>query len=115
MKNKQEKNKLGVVFWFMIYLGIFGLGIVGGMILQQAIFKQGLIDVLSYSNLEVNVNLNETKMISEMSNTFIPLFNQTFIREFPKCCYPLDCPQSKNNPKECNCLYAIKCEFDLKP
>ena len=31
-------------------------------------------------------------------------------REAPlKCCYPLDCPQAKNNPKVCDCLYTIQC------
>ena len=26
-----------------------------------------------------------------------------------KCCYPLNCPQAKNNPKICECEYTIYC------
>jgi len=25
------------------------------------------------------------------------------------CCYPLDCPQSKNNPDVCTCMYMVEC------
>jgi hypothetical protein len=25
------------------------------------------------------------------------------------CCYPSDCPQSINNPSNCECLYTVMC------
>lgn len=25
------------------------------------------------------------------------------------CCYPSDCPQAKNNPEECTCIYMVEC------
>ena len=28
------------------------------------------------------------------------------------CCYPSDCPQAKDNPKDCTCIYAVACLSD---
>lgn len=79
MKNKKFIEKYGmIIVWLMVYLGIFFMGFVSGMILQQAIIKQGIIDVLSYSDVEVNVNFNETKLVEELNNTFIPAWKQAF-------------------------------------
>jgi hypothetical protein len=25
------------------------------------------------------------------------------------CCYPSDCPQAKNNPDQCTCIYMVEC------
>lgn len=25
------------------------------------------------------------------------------------CCYPSDCPQAKNNPEQCTCIYMVEC------
>ena len=27
----------------------------------------------------------------------------------PECCYPIECSQAKNNPKQCNCIYLTYC------
>jgi hypothetical protein len=27
----------------------------------------------------------------------------------PNCCYPQECPQAKNNPQKCNCIYLTYC------
>lgn len=27
-----------------------------------------------------------------------------------KCCYPLNCPQAKDNPAICDCIYMVLCE-----
>jgi len=26
-----------------------------------------------------------------------------------ECCYPSDCPQARDNPKECKCFYGVDC------
>ena len=31
------------------------------------------------------------------------------------CCYPTECPQSKNNPLTCNCVYQVRCGPDINP
>lgn len=112
MKDKKNKTNWGnVIFWFMIYLGIFFAGMVVGMGFQQRIFFIGLGEALSYSDIEVNVNMNETKMVDRIYENLNPFFNET-IGNYPKCCYPLDCPQSVNNPKDCSCMFAIECYQD---
>ena len=78
MKIRNKVNRRSTIFWLMIYLGILFAGVVIGMLLQQAIFKQGIIDVLSYSEVEVNVNMNTTKLVEELNNTFIPAWKQAF-------------------------------------
>jgi len=29
------------------------------------------------------------------------------------CCYPSDCPESKDNPEDCTCIYPIYCKYNL--
>jgi hypothetical protein len=29
--------------------------------------------------------------------------------KIPECCYPKECPQATNNPKNCNCIYLTTC------
>jgi len=76
-----ETNTL---FWLCIYLLIFIAGMFGGMLLQQAIIKQSMIEIgYSFtgmiSNLEIDIN--ETKMVEEIVKTIIPFINQTIQEE----------------------------------
>lgn len=77
MKKENKKFNANTLIMFVIYLGIFFGGIVIGMLLQQTIIKQGIIDVLTYSEVEVNVDFNETKLVDELLNNFIPEFNES--------------------------------------
>jgi len=72
MENKKT-NWVNVTVWFLIYLGLVSVGIIIGMTYQQALFKHGIIEVLSYSDVEVNIDLNETIMVDKM----IDFFNET--------------------------------------
>ena len=36
--------------------------------------------------------------------------NGTPGRVFLDCCYSSECPQSRENPKVCDCVYAVRCE-----
>ena len=75
-KTKKATDWNEVIVWMMVYLGFFFMGLVAGMMLQQAIVKQGIIDVLSYTDIEVDINFNETKFMEELNNTFIPAWKQ---------------------------------------
>lgn len=75
---KRNKSKFGFAIPLAIYLGFFAMGIVCGMMLQQAIVKQGIIDILYYSNLDVDINFNSTRLVEEMNNTFIPAWKEAF-------------------------------------
>ena len=70
------------IFWMIIYLAFVLIGVIIGMLYQQLIFIKGATHILSYSDIEVNVNFNETKFLEELNNTFVPAwkeeFNQTF-------------------------------------
>jgi len=78
MDKKDKLNWPRIMFGVIVYLSFFAMGIVFGMMLQQAIIKQSVIDILSYSDVEVNVNFNETKLVQELNNTFIPAWKQAF-------------------------------------
>ena len=79
MESKKE-SKLGFVFPLMIYLGILAMGIVGGMMLQQAIFQATLMKVAdNLEGVQIDIDLNETIMIDAMMDSFeeMGLFNYT--------------------------------------
>ncbi len=55
---------------------------------------------------EMDVTLD----LTNNSVKFMELFNDS-MEQIPSlnCCYPIECPQSKDNPKSCNCEYLISC------
>jgi hypothetical protein len=60
-------------------LGIIG-GIIIGMQLQQMIFIAGIVEFgesLEGTNIEVNIDFNETKLIEGFTNSLIPVLNQS--------------------------------------
>lgn len=80
-RNKQKKKKIDggmTILWTFVYIGLFLIGFVMGMSYQQDLIKDGLIDVLTYTNLDINVNFNETKFVQELNNTFIPEIKRVF-------------------------------------
>ncbi len=57
-------SKLGVVKYLIIYLGILAMGVVIGMMLQQAIFQSTLMKVAgNMDGVTINIELNETLMM----------------------------------------------------
>lgn len=53
------------------------------------------------------LNFSETK---EVLTNLTPILNKIFQG---KCCYPLNCPEAKNNPKICDCVYMIMCDINI--
>jgi len=47
------------------------------MAYQQVLFTREATHILSYSDIEINVNLNSTKLAEELNKTFIPFFEGT--------------------------------------
>jgi len=70
-----------VFIWVCVYLVFFFGGTIFGIFLQQEVTKQNIIDVLSYTDLDIDINFNSTKFIQEFNETIVPqlkdVFNQT--------------------------------------
>lgn len=82
IKEKPKITWIGVIIWIAIYTSIFLMGTLGGIILQQQITKQTVIDVLQYTEIDLDVNFNETKFVEEFNKTIATpmkrdLLNQT--------------------------------------
>ena len=77
---KEKINYTRTLTYTIIYLGIFAMGVVGGMMLQQAIFQSTLMKVAgNMDGVEIDVNFNETLMMDAMMDNFeeMGLFNYT--------------------------------------
>jgi len=70
-----------VILWIFVYLGLFAFGVISGMFYQQKIIETGIISVLTYTDLDIDINFNETKFVEELNKTVIPplkeIFNET--------------------------------------
>lgn len=64
--------------WVAIYMAFVVGGFIFGMVYQQMLFTQELGKVLSYTDLQVNINFNATKFTEELNRTFIPAWKQAF-------------------------------------
>jgi len=79
---KEKINYTKRLTYTIIYLGIFGMGVVGGMMLQQAIFQSTLMKVAgNMDGVEIDINFNETLMMDAMMDNFEErgLFNKSDI------------------------------------
>ena len=77
---KEKINYTRTLTYTIIYLGIFGMGVVAGIMLQQAIFQSTLMKVAgNMDGVQIDINLNETLMMDSMFDNFeqMGLFNQT--------------------------------------
>lgn len=77
---KKKKNNWGIILRVLIYLAFVAVGVIIGMILQQMIFTASAVEIargLEGTTFNVEVNLNETQLIEEFKESFIPVFNQT--------------------------------------
>lgn len=78
--NKKKTNWGMVIFWTMIYLAFVFVGFIIGMTYQQKLTTVLVTEVLAYSNVEVNIDLNETKIIEgfkEVTEDFVEQMNIT--------------------------------------
>lgn len=59
-------------------LGIL-IGFILGMIGQQMATRATIAEVVTnFENFEVNIDLNETKLVNEMNETFLPVLKEVF-------------------------------------
>ena len=84
MKEKINYNRIltYTIIYTIIYLGMFAMGVVAGMMLQQAIFQSTLMKVTgNMDGVEIDINFNETLMMDAMMDNFenMGLFNYTDI------------------------------------
>ncbi len=81
MEKTKERKKVNWVYgikWVFIYLLFVLLGFILGMIYQQVLFIQEIGKLLSYTDLEINLNFNATKFAEELNRTFIPAWKEAF-------------------------------------
>ena len=79
---KEKINYTKTLTYTIIYLGMFGMGVVGGMMLQQAIFQSTLMKVAgNMDGVKIDINFNETLMMDAMMDNFeeMSLFNKNDI------------------------------------
>lgn len=75
---KKKKNWSNAIIFALFCFGFFILGMVFGMIIEQRIIGVVTADALSLTDIQINVNINETKMAQELNQTFIPAWKQAF-------------------------------------
>jgi len=79
---KEKINYTRTLTYTIIYLGMFAMGVIAGMMLQQAIFQSTLMKVAgNMDGVEIDINFNETLMMDAMMDNFeeMDLFNYTNI------------------------------------
>lgn len=59
-----------------------------------------LISLYQYANCSCSPNYIDWKL----KDATYYHFNNT-----NKCCYPSECQEAKNNPKDCKCIYTVEC------
>jgi hypothetical protein len=77
---KEKINYTRTLTYTILYLGMFAMGVVFGMMLQQAIFQSTLMKVAgNMDGVQIDVNFNETLMMDSMFDNFeqMGLFNET--------------------------------------
>jgi len=78
MNKKRKLNWINLSLWMFVYMMFVFGGFILGMIYQQILFTQEIGKVLSYTNLQINIDFNATKFTEELNNTFIPAWKQAF-------------------------------------
>ena len=73
MKEKNNLNWTKVIGYLIIYLCFFSMGMVVGMGFQQRIMLIGLGEALSYSNIGINVDINETLITDRVTENMQPI------------------------------------------
>lgn len=75
---KKKINYFRVMLYVGLYVSFIFFGFIMGMFYQQIVIIEGAKHILSYADLEVNVNFNATKFTEELNRTFIPAWKQAF-------------------------------------
>ena len=76
---KKEKKKRDL--WFVMFgLGMLFIGIVLGMVFQQMILTASAVEIaegLEGTTFNVEVDINETKLVEGIKEAFLPIINET--------------------------------------
>jgi len=81
MKKQTKKRILfigKILFGVYVYIMFVSIGFLLGMVYQQVLITQEVSKVLSYADIEINVDFNATKFSEELNRTFIPAWKQAF-------------------------------------
>lgn len=74
-------NKGKVILHLTLYLGIAAMGMVLGMMLQQAITQSTLMKVAdNLDGVQIDIDLNETQLINGMADFYTPYFEEELSR-----------------------------------
>lgn len=95
-KTKTKKNKTNftnVIGWLIICVLYLLIGFIFGMAYQQVLITNEISSVLSYTDLEVNINFNATKFAQELNDTFIPSWRAAFNETLQKQLTVKNCSQ----------------------
>jgi len=68
-----NKNWHKIFLFFLLYSLFFYVGFITGIIYQQRIMFVGLGEALSYSDIEINVDINETLMVDRVTENMEPI------------------------------------------
>jgi hypothetical protein len=72
-------------FWLLTCIICLVSGMFFGMVIQQKAIETSLINVLTYTDLDLVVNFNETKFVQEFNNTIVPeIKNQILLNQAEK-------------------------------
>lgn len=74
-KNNKIKSVLRIILWTCLYLSFYFVGFITGMIFQQELITRYVYELFSYSNIEVNVNINQTKLLEDINKTLVDFNN----------------------------------------
>lgn len=76
MKNN-DKKKMNWL-WIVFAITFVVMGFIMGMVWQQFAIVYQVAYILSFTNIDVDVNLNGTAFAEELNQTFIPAWKQAF-------------------------------------
>lgn len=74
-KNKQERI-IKIIGFIILYLLFASVGFILGMAYEQRLIAVAVGEALSYTNIKVDVNFNETKFTQEIQDNVIPAFKE---------------------------------------
>ena len=68
-----------------------------------------IVYFLNYGTTNVSlITVNNLQNCSVQQQSY-PSYFSNYNSKIPDCCYPIECPQSKNNPVNCSCFYPVYC------
>lgn len=72
----------------------------------------GCIDLFLFEDEEVNISNLLHMNVTYRVITDIPSSSYYDGCE-KRCCYPSNCPEARNNPENCDCMYMVQCLVEI--